>query len=349
MLLFSSIIFVLYLTLNIRKIKQGWDLKMVEQERIQLIDLHDLGISLRTGCYVLLEEHLTIIETGPSPSVTYIREGLTKLGYSLEDLKYIIVTHIHLDHSGGVGLLLRECPNAKVIVHERGARHLIDPKRLAASARGVYGDQFQELFEPIIPVPEDRIIIKKEGEELKIGEECTLQFWDTPGHANHHLAIYDPVSHGLFTGDTTGVRYAELANEGIEFYLPSTSPNQFNPSIMLDTFRRMKALNLDVLYFGHYGFTTNVKEVFQQVEMWLPIFVDEAKEVYRIGGNYGMLRDRLFEEVQAYLQTKGIADTHSVYGMIQLDMTVCSMGLMEYVMKSESKPELIGKNRETDR
>lgn len=308
---------------------------MQEQNRINVIDLFDLGVSQRTGCYVILEEQLTIIETGPSPSVKYIREGLEKLGYTTADLKYIIVTHIHLDHAGGAGLLLRECPNAKIVVHEKGARHLIDPKRLVAGARGVYGDQFQELFEPVVPVYEDDIIIKKEGETLEIGERCTLEFWDTPGHANHHLAIYDPVSHGIFSGDTVGIRYEQLVQEGIEFYLPSTSPNQFNPTAMLQAINRMKALNLDVLYFGHYGYTKKVKEAYQQVEMWLPIFVDEAKEVHRAGGNYGMLRDRLFNEIQGYLHAKGVPDDHPVYGLIQLDMTVSSMGLMEYVMKSE--------------
>lgn len=308
---------------------------MEKTNRIHTIDLFDLGVAKRTGCYVIQEEKLTIVETGPSPSVKYIKEGLQALGYRLEDLEYVIVTHIHLDHAGGVGLLLRECPNAKVIVHERGARHLIDPTRLAAGARGVYGEQFQELFEPIVPVYEDQVMIKKEGETLTIGENCTLEFWDTPGHSNHHLSIYDPISHGIFSGDTVGIRYEQLAKEGLDFYLPSTSPNQFNPTAMLASINRMKALDLDVLYFGHYGHTENAKDAFQQVEMWLPIFVEEAREVHEEGGDYGILRDRLFAEVQNYLQSKGVRDDHPVYGLIQLDMTISAMGLMEYVAKDD--------------
>ncbi len=308
---------------------------MEKTNRIHTIDLFDLGVAKRTGCYVIQEEKLTIVETGPSPSVKYIKEGLQALGYRLEDLEYVIVTHIHLDHAGGVGLLLRECPNAKVIVHERGARHLIDPTRLAAGARGVYGEQFQELFEPIAPVYEDQVMIKKEGETLTIGENCTLEFWDTPGHSNHHLSIYDPISHGIFSGDTVGIRYEQLAKEGLDFYLPSTSPNQFNPTAMLASINRMKALDLEVLYFGHYGHTENAKDAFQQVEMWLPIFVEEAREVHEEGGDYGILRDRLFAEVQNYLQSKGVRDDHPVYGLIQLDMTISAMGLMEYVAKDD--------------
>lgn len=309
---------------------------MGQKKRVNVIDLFDLGVAQRTGCYVLEEEQLTIIETGPSPSARYIREGLERLGHTLADIQYIIVTHIHLDHAGGVGLLLQSCPNAKVIVHERGARHLVDPSRLAAGARAVYGEKFQELFEPIVPVPEDRVIIKKEGETLTVGEDCTLEFWDTPGHSNHHLSIYDPVSHGIFSGDTVGIRYEQLIDDGIEFYLPSTSPNQFNETTMLQSINRMKALDLDVLYFGHYGSTENVKEAFKQVEIWLPVFVDEAKDVHRAGGNYEQLRDRLFSEVQSYLQTKGVPDDHPVYGLIHLDAAVSSMGLMEYAAKLES-------------
>src|SRR5699024_6601375 len=98
--------------------------------RVHLIDGFDLGVADRTGSYVINEDELTIIETGPSPSIQYIKKGLDTLGLSLEQVKYIIVTHIHLDHAGGAGLLIKECPNAKVVVHPRGERHLVDPHKL---------------------------------------------------------------------------------------------------------------------------------------------------------------------------------------------------------------------------
>src|SRR5699024_1559836 len=156
--------------------------------------------------YVIGEEALTLVETGPSPSVKYIKQGMEDLGFTLDQVQYIIVTHIHLDHAGGAGLFIQACPNATIVVHPKGARHLADPKRLASSARAVYGDSFQELFEPIVPVPEERLLVKGEGDTLKIGPDCTLTFYDTPGHAKHHFSIYDPVSNGIFTGDTVGIR-----------------------------------------------------------------------------------------------------------------------------------------------
>lgn len=310
---------------------------MEKKHRIELIDGYDLGVAERTGIYIIQEEQLTIVETGPSPSVKHIREGLKKMGYTTNDVKYIILTHIHLDHAGGAGLLLEECPNATVIVHPKGARHLVEPNRLMAGAKAVYQEKFEALFMPIIPIPKERILIKGEGDTLTIGATCTLEFWDTPGHANHHLAIYDPISHGMFTGDTVGIRYEQLARIGVELYVPSTSPNQFNPIAMQEAIQRMKALNLDVLYFGHYGYTNHVSEVFRQVSNWLPIFVKEAELVDKEGQNFKALSDRLFQRVQAHLRTKNVSDEHAVYELIRLDMEVSAMGLMEYVQKQNAR------------
>lgn len=303
-------------------------------KRIEVIDGYDLGIQYRTGIYVIQEEALTLVETGPSPSVTYIEEGLEKLGHSLEDVRYIIVTHIHLDHAGGAGLLLEKCPNATVLVHEKGFRHLADPSRLIAGAKMVYKDQFDALFNPVMPVPKDRMRAVGEGDLVKIGSNCVLEFWDTPGHANHHLAIYDPVSNGIFTGDTVGIRYEQLAADHIPFYLPSTSPNQFNPTAMFAAIERMKTKNVSTIYFGHYGYTEQVDEVYRQIEVWLPIFVEEAKFVFKEVGTADKLAQRLMDKVQQSLQQMGVSDDHIVYSIITVDLQVSSMGLLEYVQKN---------------
>ena len=159
-------------------------------ENVFLIDDFDLSMPERTGTYVLTEDKVTLIETSASPSIPYILEGLQTLGVSPADISYIIVTHIHLDHAGGAGLMLQHCPNAKVIVHPKGARHLADPSRLIMGAKAVYGDKFSQLFDPIVEIPEDRLMIKGEGDTLEISEKLNLKFLDTPGHANHHFSIY---------------------------------------------------------------------------------------------------------------------------------------------------------------
>ncbi|GGJ89027.1 MBL fold metallo-hydrolase [Lentibacillus kapialis] len=302
-------------------------------ERIHLIDGFDLGVSERTGTYVINEDELTLIETGPSPSVKYIKKGLDDLGFSLEDVAYIIVTHVHLDHAGGVGLLIEDCPNATVIVHPKGARHLVNPKKLAAGARGVYGDSFTELFDPIVPLPEDRLIKKGEGEILTIGNNCTLEFFDTPGHARHHFSVYDPITNGLFTGDTVGIRYKQLIDEGIDFFLPSTSPNHFDPSAMHASIDRIRNMNLDRIYYGHFGMTEDVNQALSQVSEWLDIFVGIGEEAMSEGKGYDVLASRMLEQVRGDLSIKGLRTDHEIYILLNLDMQVCALGMIDYFNK----------------
>lgn len=302
-------------------------------ERIHLIDGFDMDWAERTGTYVIAEEELTLVETGPSPSVPYIKAGLAKLGYTPEQVKYIIVTHIHLDHAGGVGLFLKDCPNAKVVVHPKGARHLIDPSRLIAGARAVYHDDFDRLFDPIEAVPEERILIRGDGDTLQIGGGCALEFLDSPGHANHHFSIYDPVSRGMFTGDTAGVLYPQLKKDGIHLVLPSTSPNQFDPDAMLASLSRFEASKLSRIYFGHFGMSEQVDDVYRQIREWLPVFVAEGESSLAAGQTYDELSRKLVERVSDHLQSQGINDDHEVFEVLKLDLQVCSMGILDYLHK----------------
>ena len=302
-------------------------------ERISLIDGFDMDIPSRTGTYVINERELTLIEVGPSPSVKYIKKGLEELGHTLLDVKYIIVTHVHLDHAGGAGVLLQLCPNAKLIVHPRGARHLIDPQKLAAGARAIYGDSFSEIYDPIVPVPEERVIIKTENDKLEIGPNCTLEFWDTPGHAKHHISIYDPVSNGIFTGDTAGVRYELLLHDGVELYLPSTTPNHFNPNDMHTSLNRMVEKNVDRIYYGHFGMTENPNGALKQTAEWLDIYMEIADDVIDEGGNYNEIARRIMTRVKGHLREQGISDDHEVYIIINLDLQISSLGIMDYYQK----------------
>src|SRR5699024_5587550 len=244
-------------------------------DRIDLIDGFDMGLPVRTGTYVIKEDELTLIETGPSPSVEHIKQGLVSLGLSLDDVKYIIVTHVHLDHAGGAGLLLESCPNAQVIVHARGYRHLEDPTKLIKGAKAVYGETFSDLFDPIVPIPEERLMEMGEGDTLSIGPKCMLEFLDTPGHAKHHFSIYDPVSNGIFTGDAVGIRYEQLIDDDVDFFLPSTSPNHFDPEVMHQTIQRVREMNVSRIYYGHFGMTLKIDKALNDVSEWLDVFAEE--------------------------------------------------------------------------
>ncbi|WP_281976154.1 MBL fold metallo-hydrolase [Halobacillus litoralis] len=300
---------------------------------IFLIDGFDLGFEGRTGTYVLMGEKITLVETGPSPSVSRILEGLHALDITPEQVEHIVLTHIHLDHAGGAGLLLRDCPNAEVFVHEKGKRHLANPSRLIKGARAVYGEAFNQLFDPIVPIPEEKLHSKTDGDILKISEKRTLTFYDTPGHANHHLGIHDSWSNGLFTGDTAGIRYHQTEDCGLTFYLPTTSPNQFDPEAMQQSIRRFREMNPACVFFGHFGESKEPGQAFDQVMEWLPVFVSEAKDALEMGEGLDGIQKRLHEQLTSYLREQGVPDEHSVYEILKLDIEVCAMGLADYIEK----------------
>lgn len=311
--------------------------------RIHMIDLHDLNMKGRTGSYVIKENELTIVETSASPSIPYLLKGLKRLNIDPSDIKYIIVTHIHLDHAGGAGLFLENCPNAKVIVHPKGYRHLANPEKLIAGARAVYGSDFDKLFNPILPIPEERLIAKADGDSLELSENCTLTFYDTPGHAKHHFSIYDPISNGVFTGDTTGVYYPELLDCDVELYLPTTSPSQYDPTAMLKSVNQLRKLKPDYIYFGHFGKSSNPNETFRQIEHWTPLFVTAGKKAFSQSSTRDFesltseVTKNLFSVVNDYLESRNVPKSHKVYEILDLDLKVCAMGIVDYLLKEEKK------------
>lgn len=298
---------------------------------LSLIDLHDSGFTKRTGSYVFHEAKKAIIETSASPSVPFLLDGLRALEIKPEEIEYVIVTHIHLDHAGGAGLFLQSCPNAKLIVHPKGARHLENPSRLIESAKMVYGDLFDPLFDPIIPIPADRIIQMNDGDTLDLGSR-TLTFFHTPGHANHHFSIYDDKSNGVFTGDTAGIQYAQLTDDGIPFYMPTTSPNQFDPEAMKQSMDRIMKFSPDRLYFGHFGMTDQPEQAIAMVQHWLDVYMEELGKHETVEE----LNKTLMETVTAYLDEKGIPSDHSVFDLLEIDLHVSAQGMIHFKSKKHS-------------
>ena len=174
-------------------------------------------------------------------------------GLARERVRYVIPTHVHLDHAGGAGLLMRALPNAKLVVHPRGARHLIDPGKLIAGASAVYGaDAVQRMYGEIAPVPEARVIVADDGLRLPDGDGA-LEFIDSPGHARHHFCVWDAASRGFFTGDSFGLSYREFDTAAGPFVMPTTTPVQFEPEAWRQTLARLLAYAPQWMYLTHYG------------------------------------------------------------------------------------------------
>ncbi len=204
--------------------------------------------------YLLVHEgQICIIETGTTLSAPGILQAIESLGKSVDDVSYVIPTHIHLDHAGGAGALMQACPKAKLIIHPRGADHMIAPEKLVAGTRLVYGDSaFEQLYGEVIPVPAERIIIADDGFTLNIHGRI-LKFIDTPGHALHHFCVIDEMSSGIFTGDTFGIAYPPLATDGGPFIFATTTPTHFEPDSLLHSIDRILKYDPHFIYLTHFG------------------------------------------------------------------------------------------------
>ena len=199
-----------------------------------------------------------VVDTGTNDSVPFVLAALAEKGISPEAIDFVILTHVHLDHAGGAGLLMASAPNAKLVVHPRGARHMIDPSKLMAATRDVYGvDAATKMYGDIVPVPADRVIEATDGSTVSLAGRI-FTFYDTPGHARHHNCIHDGATGHLFTGDMFGLSYRELDRDGKQFIFPATTPTQFDPDAFHASIERMTALKPEALYLTHYGKVVDV-------------------------------------------------------------------------------------------
>jgi glyoxylase-like metal-dependent hydrolase (beta-lactamase superfamily II) len=294
---------------------------------VWLIDLYEQNQPFRTGAYLIEDEELTLIETGSATSHDVLIHGLAALGYSPADLRYVIVTHVHLDHAGGAGHLMEKAPNAKLVVHPRGARHMIDPSRLWEGAKQVYQDKIADYFGSIKPVPKEQIIIKEHGETLNIGER-TLTFFDSPGHAKHHFTILDPVANALYAGDAIGIRYRKgFTNWDFEFIMPSSSPVDFDPEAVHNTLAFLKEQPFEWVYHAHFGRSPK-EEAIEHTNRVTDVFANLVAKHYHKGVSVFEIEKALQEWVVSDLEKRGLhpGDIHA----LDIDVLLDAMGLIYY-------------------
>jgi glyoxylase-like metal-dependent hydrolase (beta-lactamase superfamily II) len=233
------------------------------------------------ACYMMeAESEVAFIEVGINSSTPRLMKTLELRGWKPEDVRYVIVTHVHLDHAGGAGSLMQLLPNATLLVHPYGARHMINPAKLEAGSRVVYGDaRFERIYGELIPVSVDRVRIMEDGATVTLGNR-QLSFMDTPGHARHHFCVHDSLTHGWITGDTFGVSYREFDTEKGAFLFPTTTPIQFDPEPLKDSVRKLVANQPDYMYLTHYGRVDNVQQLAIKMIEGVDAFVGFA-ELYK--------------------------------------------------------------------
>lgn len=257
----------------------------------QLYSIPELG-----SVYLINEEKKALIDTGSTTSVKVVFDGIKRVGIRPEDIDYIIVTHIHLDHAGGTGVIIKDMPRAQVLVHHKGARHLVNPSKLISSVIKVQGEKAMMKHGEVVPIETDRVKPVYEGDVLKLGEGQALKFIDAPGHAPHELCIYESRNNGLFVGDTAGISIAEN-----EILLPDTPPPNFDLELCINTLERLMKLKATMIYFGHFGASDKVQEnlrlAIDKLQVWDNIVTEVVKE-----GRFDAAQERMMAQVCAELE-----------------------------------------------
>jgi glyoxylase-like metal-dependent hydrolase (beta-lactamase superfamily II) len=232
-----------------------------------------------TAGYLLEGPRPVLVETGSQSSVEVLLDALAALGVGADDLAGVVVTHIHLDHAGGVGDVAKAFPGATVYVHEKGARHLVDPVKLVDSAARVYGPLLDSLYGRLLPTQADRIHVLADLEEIDVGGGRTLTSVDSPGHAKHHLALHDSRSGLLFAGDAVGVR---LPDAGV--LRPATPPPDFDLDLAMRSLRRFAERRPSGIALAHYGLVPlPPDELLADAEETLASWAEEAERAWRAG------------------------------------------------------------------
>jgi glyoxylase-like metal-dependent hydrolase (beta-lactamase superfamily II) len=222
----------------------------------------------------LLIDHgeAAFIDTGTAASIPHLLGALAALNLSPEAVRWVLLTHIHLDHAGGAGALMDALPAATLVVHPRGARHMADPSRLIAGSIAVYGEpEFKRLYGEIRPIDPARIRSTTDGERLSVGSRA-LEFIHTPGHARHHHCIVDLDGDAVFTGDTFGLSYQVFDVNGAPFIFPTTTPIHFDPDAAHASIDRICAYNTSAAYLTHYSRVTDLPRLAADLHSDLDVF-----------------------------------------------------------------------------
>ncbi|WP_430389659.1 MBL fold metallo-hydrolase [Dyella sp. 20L07] len=242
------------------------------------------------------------IDCGTNYAVPRMLDALHTAELSVGDVDWLILTHVHLDHAGGAGELIAQLPNARLVVHPRGARHMIDPSQLWAGASAVYGEAVMEAsYGKLRPIPVERVIEAPDGHTVDLAGRHLLCL-DTPGHARHHLTVYDEHANVCFTGDTFGLSYREFDTAKGPFILPTTSPVQFDPTALHASIDRLVALKPDAMYLTHYDRVADVSRLASDLHVQIDAMVAIAQAAHQTHGNTSQRHEAMKEALtQLYL------------------------------------------------
>jgi glyoxylase-like metal-dependent hydrolase (beta-lactamase superfamily II) len=281
------------------------------------------------AAYLVIENgRAAFIDTGPNAAVPRLLAALEAHGVAPEDVDYVIPTHVHLDHAGGVGLLMREAPRATLVVHPRGARHMIDPAALMQGVRAVYGDDVAARdYGELVPVPAERVMTTANDMTIELGGRPLL-FLDTPGHARHHHCVWDERSRGWFTGDTFGIAYPELYTANGPYMVPATAPVQFDREALHASVKRLLDAKPERMYLTHYGAVHEVDRCAAQFLAQVDAMAAAAIALAAAPDRHAQLKRAFADIYVAELRRHGsVTDEAALHAILGTDIELNAQGL----------------------
>ena len=299
------------------------------EKHLYQIDVETAGIKNFIASYILKGKQVAMVETGPTSSVPNLLFCLKELNVKPEDVVYVAVSHIHLDHGGSAGRLLKYLPKAKVIVHPRGVPHLANPEKLWQQSREVLGN-IAEMYGKPEPVPEERIIAATDGMTFDIGNNIGLKVVETLGHASHHLSYYEPLSEGIFPGDAAGIYLNE-----IDVIVPTT-PSPFRLDVALASLDKLISLKPKVLYYSHFGKAYNAVEKLQTYAQQLKLWAKITRQGIENKDSLEAISKRIIESDVAVQKAKEYIKAHPVLSETVLNESV--RGFIDFVEKFKEIP-----------
>ena len=283
------------------------------------------------------------VDTGANASVPLLLDALDQRGLTPADVDYVFLTHIHLDHAGGAGLLMQQLPNARCVVHPRAARHMIDPSKLIAGTIAVYGAATtQKIYGDIQPIDEQRIDIVEDGQWIDFnGRKVQTIF--TEGHARHHYVLNDPTSRGVFTGDAFGVSYRETDTDNGAIIFPTTTPIDFDPEEAHKSIDRIMACESEHVYLTHYSKVADLERLAQDMHQAIDDYVEIALANEDAADCQQAIQDSLFDYMCGCLEKHGFAgDRDEMWSVLSIDVRLNAHGLSVWLNRRRKAQESAG-------
>ena len=293
-------------------------------EKVYLLDTYAFGFPGSVGAYLIKGPRPALVDCGYASTYGNVLAGLAEAGVMPTDLRYVIPTHVHLDHAGAAGRLLKEMPNAEVIAHEKSVKHLVDPTRLVESATKVFGEELIRLYGAPEPIPPERITAVGEEATLDLGSGVTATIIHSPGHAPHQISMSLDGTKAMVTADAVGIVYPSLKT-----LVPTTPPPSFNPGDLLARLRTLRQLTPSELLVPHFGTRKDAEWVFDNTAEKVTAWVESVRRMVKEGKSLDEAAEVMEREVVAEAGVKEL----EIYAKVSIRASV--MGIMHYLSKNQ--------------